>query len=166
MCWDTFFRHVSGKWEWTPLYLLILWLIYRRTGWRGMALALVFMVAGVVAGDHIATFFKTVLPRLRPSHTPGLQAMVHTVNGYVGGLYGTVSAHTATSFCIAVFSSLAIRSRLFTVPILLWALSVAYSRVYLGVHFPLDLLYGAITGAAIGYVAYLWWRAIYKKMKR
>ncbi|MDR2885939.1 MAG: phosphatase PAP2 family protein, partial [Rikenellaceae bacterium] len=169
--WDTFFWYVSGKWEWIPLYLLILWLIYRRTGWRAMLLALGFMAAGVVVGDQIANFFKSehagwlswLTPRLRPSHTLGLQESIHTVRGYAGGLYGTVSAHAATAFCIAVFSACALRSRLFTALILLWTLLVCYSRIYLGVHFPLDLLYGAVDGTLMGLLGFWGWRAVRKR---
>lgn len=157
-CWDTFFWHVSGKLQWVWLYLLMLWLMARRVGWRRMLLALGIIVLAVVLSDQIATFFKTYTPRLRPSRTPALEGMVHTVRGYRGGLYGTVSAHAATTCSIALISALILRNHLYTCLIALWALLVAYSRIYLGVHFPLDILLGWVDGAVVGVSGFGVWR--------
>lgn len=141
---------LSGKLVWIPLYLLILYLIYNRYGWRAMLLSLVFMGLGVVLADKVAWIFKHYTPKLRPTHTPSLEGLVHIVRGYTGGPYGTVSAHAATTFCIATFSSALIRNRWFTMPITIWAVLVSYSRIYLGVHFPIDILLGATLGLLTG----------------
>ena len=150
---DEFFRLASGKLTWIPLYVVILWLIYRRAGLRNMLLALGFMALTVVVADQIANFFKHFTPRLRPTHNPLLADLVHTVGGYRGGLYGTVSAHAATLFSIAVFSASVIRSKVYMVLIFLWAFTVAYSRIYLGVHFPLDILWGILLGCLLAIIA-------------
>ena len=153
--WDVFFYVMSGKSTWIPLYLLIIWLIYRKYGWRHTLWAVVFMGLMVVAVDQVANIFKYGLQKFRPTHTPELAGLVHTVNGYVGGLYGTVSAHAATCFSIGAFSAALFRSRLYTVLIVLWAVVVSYSRIYLGVHFPLDILLGTIDGL-LGAWLFLW----------
>ena len=151
--WDNFFRLASGKLTWVPLYLVVLWLMVRRVGWRNMLIAFGFIVLTVVLADQIANFFKHFTPRLRPTHNPDLTGLVHTVGGYRGGLYGTVSAHAATVFAIALFSASIIRSCLYFVLIILWAFIVSYSRIYLGVHFPLDILWGTLTGTILALIA-------------
>lgn len=151
--WDSIFWFASGKLTWAPLYILILYLIFRRYGWKQTLLALVFMALLVVAVDQIANFFKTFTPKLRPNHTPEIASQIHSVYGYKGGLYGTVSAHAATCFSIASFSIGLIRSRWYTIVIIMWALLVSYSRIYLGAHYPLDLLFGTINGVVMAIIA-------------
>lgn len=158
---DSLFFLISGKLTWIPLYLLISYLLIKRYGWRKALLALVFMGLTVVLVDQIANIFKNYTPRLRPTRTEEIKDLVHTVNGYRGGKYGTVSAHAATVFSIAISSLSLIRSRVYTILILMWALLVCYSRIYLGVHFPLDISYGIILGITGGIVSLkLYYRTI------
>ena len=152
---DSIFWFASGKAAWIPLYVLIIWLMQREIGWRRTLLAVALIALAVVLSDQIANIFKHCTPKLRPTHTDAIKEYVHTVNGYRGGLYGTVSAHAATTFSIAAISAYTIRSRLYTAAIALWVLFVSYSRIYLGVHFPLDILFGMITGAAVSAAAVL-----------
>ncbi len=163
---DSLFRAASGKLTWVPLYVLVIWLLWRRFGWRETLAAVVAMALTVVLADQACNFFKDNFSRLRPSHTPSLEGMLHYVGSYRGGLYGTVSAHAATCFSIAVFSACALRRRIYTILILLWALLVAYSRIYLGVHFPLDILYGAAMGSIFGWGAYAVWNRLKTRIKR
>ena len=142
---DSIFWFASGKAVWIPLYVLIIWLMQRKIGWRRTLLAVALIALAVVLSDQIANIFKHCT----------IKEYVHTVNGYRGGLYGTVSAHAATTFSIAAISAYTIRSRLYTAAIALWVLFVSYSRIYLGVHFPLDILFGMITGAAVSAAAIL-----------
>ena len=152
---DSIFWFASGKAVWIPLYILIIWLMQRKIGWRRTLLAVALIALAVVLSDQIANIFKHCTPKFRPTHTDAIKEYVHTVNGYRGGLYGTVSAHAATTFSIAAISAYTIRNRLYTVTIALWVLFVSYSRIYLGVHFPLDILFGLITGAAVSAAAIL-----------
>jgi len=98
-------------------------------------------------------FFKNVFERLRPCHDPELIDRVHLVNGECGGAFGFVSSHAANCFALAVFlvKILGKAYRHFTPLILLWAAVVAYSRIYLAVHFPGDVLCGALLGTIIGF---------------
>lgn len=150
---DTFFYYVSGKLTWIPLYLLILYGIWRKLGTRGLLWCILLLGLTVVVADQICNLFKTYTPKFRPSHTPAIEHQVHTVRGYVGGLYGTVSAHAATCFAIATFTTLLFKWWWYGIGLFLWAAMVAYSRIYLGVHFPLDLLFGTLLGITIGWIA-------------
>ncbi len=146
---DELFWLVSRKWTWIPLYLFVIWLIYRKVGWKQTLLAVVLIALAVVVTDQIANLFKHYTPKLRPSHTPAIVDYVHIVHNYRGGWYGTVSAHAATTFSIALISSAILRRRVFTICMICWALFVAYSRIYLGVHFPLDILCGILDGTVV-----------------
>ena len=103
--WDTFFYIVTARLTWIPLYAAILYFAWRRIGTRNLLWMLVCLGVAVIAADQICNFFKHYTPKLRPSHTPAIEQFVHTLHGYRGGLYGTVSAHAAVSFTIAMFSS-------------------------------------------------------------
>ncbi len=139
--------------------MLILGLIYRKSGWRGVLFTIVAIGCAVGVSDLIAGIFKhsgilkNLLPefpvRLRPMHTPELEGLIHVLK--IGGLYGTVSAHAATSVSIGLIATLAIRRRWFS--ILMWTqvFLVCYSRIYLGYHFPQDILLGIGIGLIAGY---------------
>lgn len=147
---DSLMLIASGKLTWLPLYLLLLYVVWRKSGWRGVLLFLLGAAAIVGLSDMVAGIFKHtgllkgVLPdfpaRLRPSHTPELEGLIH--NLAKGGRYGTVSAHAATTLGVALWSIYSLRSRWVYVVMPIYALLVAYSRIYLGVHFPQDILLG------------------------
>lgn len=152
---DRFFWIISGKLTWIPFYLLIMFLIWRRYGWKHTLLAAIFMAVAVIAVDQACNVLKDAIAKLRPTHSPGLEGLIHLVRSpdgsyYKGYMYGSVSAHAATTFAIAAFSSVLIRSRIFTVIAILWALLICYSRIYIGAHYPLDIIAGAILGTGTG----------------
>ena len=155
---DTLMWWASDKIIWTPLYLLLVWLLWRKYGWQRMLVALVVVVLAVVLADQICNLFKTNLPKFRPTHTPELEGLVHTVRGYRGGLYGTVSAHAATVTSVAVFGSVLLRRKWWTELSCVWVAVVCYSRIYLGAHFPLDILCGITLGALLGWLGVVVWR--------
>lgn len=154
---------LSGKLTWLPLYLLLLWLIYRRAGWKNMVMFLALAALSIIFTDIIAGMFKHtgllkdvlsgVEPRLRPMYTPELEGMVHVVK--LGGEYGSVSAHAATTCSVAVMAALILRRGWLWGVLTVWVLAVSYSRVYLAYHFPLDILYGVSLGLCFGLIGYL-----------
>jgi undecaprenyl-diphosphatase len=152
--WDAVMYAISGKLIWAPLYLAILvylGITYKRKFW----VILLFVIVAVTLADQIsAHVFKGLFQRLRPCHDPALEGMVHLVKGECGGLYGFVSSHAANSFNVALFSLMFIRRRWYTISILIWAAVIGYSRIYLGVHYPGDVICGAILGALIGWGVY------------
>ena len=151
--WDTFFYYVSARLTWVPLYATILYAVWRRWGWRGTIWVVVFLGATIGLSDQICNFFKYNTPKYRPTHTPDIESLVHTVRGYRGGLYGTVSAHSAISFAIALFSAKLFRRWWYTVLIFLWALLVVYSRIYIGLHYPMDIFFGAVLGSILAAIS-------------
>lgn len=164
--WDEFWWIVTGKFTWVPLYLLIVYFLVRRMGWRRGLLAVAMIGVAVGVADVVAGFFKSeapaaiinnYAPRLRPSHTPGLE--VHYVHNYHGGFYGTVSAHAATTAAVAVISCALLRRRWFTWVMSVWVLAVCYSRIYVAAHFPQDILLGLALGVLLGVLAIFIWQA-------
>lgn len=187
---DRLMLTVSGTTMWLPLYALILWLVWRRDGWRNVILFTALMIAALVLSDMISGIFKHngVLggllpdfePRWRPMFTPALEGLeiapdslralrmagtpgdwtVHVPVEAVSGRYGTVSAHAATIVALTVLSAAAIRRRWFTALMLFCTVLICYSRIYLGKHFPMDLVWGTLVGAALGWAAYLAYRTL------
>lgn len=181
----------SGVWPWILLYALILWIVGRRYGWRGLAVFLLLMTAAVGLADIVAGIFKhsgllggllpDFAPRPRPMFTPALEGLditpdslrilrrlpsesltvagyadpwaVHVVSGAIGGRFGTVSAHAATNTALAFFAAAVIGRRWFTCLIVVCTALICYSRIYLAMHFPFDILWGVLLGLFQGAVA-------------
>jgi undecaprenyl-diphosphatase len=152
--WDIIMWHISGKWEWLPFYVVLLYYIIRR--YKSKCIWIFLSVAIIIAlTDSISSqIIKENIHRLRPSHNPELNGLVHIVNNYSGGTYGFVSSHAANTFAIAVFLSLLFKNRWFTSGIFIWAMIVSYSRIYLGVHYPGDVLGGALLGSIVALVVF------------
>ncbi len=150
---------------WVPLYVLFLVLVKLRWGWRGLWVVLPVIGLMILCSDSgSVVLFKNTVQRLRPCHAPDLQGLVHLVNGHCGGKYGFVSSHASNHFAIAVLMIGLLRHRpWWSVPLLLlWAGVVGYSRVYLGAHYPGDVLAGGLYGAVIGALAYNLFRGIHQ----
>lgn len=149
--WDDFMVHISSKLLWVPLYAFILLMLAVKYK-RSLLLIIPIIILTVTASDQLSVHaFKEVFQRLRPCHEPELSGLVHTVNNKCGGLYGFVSSHASNSFAVAVLSLGLLKKKWFTAVILFWAALVSYSRVYLGVHYPGDIIGGALLGSLIAY---------------
>ena len=118
----------------------------------GVFIGLLFLI-----GDQSSVkLFKDVFERLRPCHNPEITDLVHTLYGKCGGQYGFVSSHATNSFALAIFSGFLLKSKYkYILPLmLLWAALVSYSRIYVGVHYPADILGGMILGSIVGILVF------------
>lgn len=170
---DGFMSFCSAPAAWVWLHALILWLVWRRAGWRGVLLFVAAAALALGLSDMIAGIFKhagllknlwpSFPARLRPMHTPELEGLVHVVRE--GGRYGTVSAHAATMTALAVLAVPTVRRRWFTVLMISAVLLICYSRIYLAYHFPIDILLGMATGLLTGGIALAAMRAVAHAMR-
>jgi undecaprenyl-diphosphatase len=143
---------ISKTWIWIPLYLVMLFSLIRQERVAGL-ISIAFLAAAIGLADQVSVHgFKEVFERLRPCHDPDLRMLVHTVNGKCGGIYGFVSSHAANVFAVLTFFLYAIHQqrKIWAVILPFYAILVCYSRVYLGVHYPGDILGGAILGSGVG----------------
>jgi len=155
--WDGLWRFITEKYSSIPLYLLLLYLIYEQLGWKGTLVIMVGAALMITATDQLANLFKYVLfKRPRPCRVEELQASMRFIADGCGR-YGYFSAHAASSMAAAVYLGLILKNRYKYLPfvLLLWAVIVAYSRIYLGVHYPLDIITGMFFGGIIGWLIFL-----------
>lgn len=147
---DSFMSTYSGKWIWIPMYAAIFYVMLRNFSWKTTLLCVIGVALTITFADQVgATLIRPYVERMRPSNPNNpLSELVHIVNGRRGGRYGFPSCHAANTFGLAFYVFFVFRKRLLTFFIMSWALLTCYSRVYLGVHYPGDLLVGAVIGAA------------------
>ena len=151
---DAFWWLLTAKWSSALLLLALLWILLHQNR-RHALLVLAMLVLSVVFADQVSSgLIKHLVERLRPTHDPSLESMVHVINGYRGGLYGFVSSHAANSCALAMFVSLVMRHRLVTISMFTWTLLQCYSRMYLGVHYPGDIIGGLVVGLLAGWLVW------------
>ena len=143
---DPFWILVSEKWFWIPHYVIFLYFLYKNFNKKSLFYILLFVALGITASDQIANIFKFGFERLRPCHDPSLEGLLREVK--CGGKFGFYSAHSSNSFFVATYLTMLLGKKIKQLPYFLfvWAAIVAYSRVYLGMHFPGDISIGAIMG--------------------
>ena len=157
---DSIMWAISGRMIWIPFYLLLTaylaWLYRKHAVWP-ILLAILAVSISDFTSVHL---FKEVFHRLRPCHDPEIGHLVHIVGNYCNGLYGFVSSHASNTFALASILSLVVRKKWFTLLMFSWAGIVSYSRIYLGVHFPGDVICGALWGTAVSLLLYRLLRSI------
>ena len=151
---DALWWMVSAKWSSLLLVLALVWILLHQNRRHALLVLLMLVLAFVIADQVSSGLIKHLVERLRPTHDPSLGDAVHIVNGYRGGMYGFVSSHAANAFAAATLIALIMRHRLVTISLLAWAALQCYSRVYLGVHYPGDILGGIIVGVLAGWLVW------------
>lgn len=157
---------LTSAFTWIPLYVSLFYLVLRNND-NVRKILLVVACAGVcvyAAGSLNDMFVKPYVARFRPTHDPVIGCIVDVVDGYRGGSYGFFSSHAANTFSIAVFFSLLVRSRTLTIALAVWSLANCWTRMYLGVHFPGDILCGLLWGGFVGYVVWRLHSLVYRRL--
>lgn len=151
---------------WIPLYLSLLYVIIKNNDTMKQIMLVIGCVAlCIVISDGVTDFIvKPLVARFRPSHDPLIKYSVDIVNGLRDTKYGFFSAHAANTFCLAVFFSLLIRDRTFITAMILWSLANCWTRMYLGLHYPGDILVGLVWGAVVGFFVYFIYIKSYLRM--
>lgn len=150
--WDTVMLMVTRKETWFPLYAIIIY--YFIINYREKSITiLLFLALTILLSDQISVLIKETVQRLRPVYNPEIENLVHNVLRK-GGKHGFVSSHAANTFAIFVFTSRIFKNRAYGILMFLWAVLLCYSRIYSGVHYPTDILFGAVLGWLIGWLMY------------
>lgn len=149
---DPIMIFISGKLTWLPFYLVLLFLVLKNYK-RQSILIIIGIILLIVCSDQISSsIFKPLFERPRPCHNEAIKDLVYLPTGHCGGAYGFISSHACNAFALAVFITKILKEHYSKIAwvMFVWASLVAYSRIYMGVHYPGDVVVGAIVGAIIG----------------
>lgn len=163
--WDGFWIAYTTKFNWIPFYALLLYLIFKNLNRKTFFVSLIVITLMIVFTDQVTNLFKDGFQRLRPCYDEETKNLLRLVKSSCGGKFGYFSGHASNSMAVAVFAGLLLRNKYKYLAFLLlfWAALMAYSRIYIGVHFPLDVISGMIFGAFSGWVFYKILRYIQSK---
>ena len=145
---------VTEKYNWIPLYLILILALVRQFGWQAVY-SMVAVILLVIISDQLTSgFMKPFFGRFRPCHDPEIGHLIRIIRR-CGGEFGFVSSHAANSFSVSTFFILLFRkTHRYVWWILIWPILFSYSRIYLGVHYPFDILCGAVIGIGLGWLVF------------
>jgi len=160
---DRFMWLLSQTMLWLPVLFVFLVILFRNKGSKTFLILLAIVVLITLTDQISSSIIKPLVERLRPTHDPELSDWITIVNGYKGGNFGFLSSHAANAFAFAGFTLLLFKNVPYTLFILLWASLVSFSRIYLGVHFPLDVISGALLGLTCAWGVYSLYIALFER---
>lgn len=147
---DSVMIFFSNKYVWIPFYLLIFYYLIRKfkqQSWK----PIVYLIISVAISDQIcSSILKPWIQRLRPCHEASFQSWIHLADG-CGGQFGFCSSHAANSFALAIGLYLITKNKNMLYLIIAWASIISYSRIYLGAHYPLDVIVGGLIGMGVAF---------------
>ncbi len=153
---DGFMYTFTQIYVWIPFYLSIIYVILKSQKKEAAFWIILSLILCIVIADQVSSgFIKNTVQRLRPSRDPALEGLIHTVNAYVGGMFGFTSSHAANTFSFALLSAIYFRNKNFSIAVISWSLMNCYTRIYLGVHYPLDIVGGLMVGFMTVLVIYI-----------
>ena len=151
---DPIMTFISGKITWAPFYIVLLYLVIKNYK-KPSILIIIGIVLLVFCADQVASgIFKPIFERPRPCHNEAIKDLVYLPNGHCGGAYGFISSHACNTFALAAYLTLLLKKYYSKIAwvMFVWATLVAYSRIYMGVHYPGDVIAGAAVGTLIGFI--------------
>lgn len=154
--WDPFWLAYTSKFNWIPFYALLLYLIFKQIGTKPMLITIVVVALMILVTDQVTNLFKHGFQRMRPCQLAEIIDSMRLVRSGCGGRYGFFSGHASNTMAAAIFIGLTLKSRFkyLLYILIVWAFLMAYSRVYIGVHYPLDIVIGLSFGVLTGYTFY------------
>ena len=151
---DTIMANITQKYSWIPLYMILIYALIREFGWQSVYSIVAIVILVIISDQLVSSLMKPFFGRLRPCHDPDIGHLINIVTR-CGGKYSFVSGHATNSFSVSTFFLLIfVRQYKFAWLVLIWPILFSYSRIYLGVHYPLDVICGAMLGIVLGYLMF------------